>query len=71
MKGFLNKVQSRVATNGKPEGMPVSTEGKMARGESTPRADIALPKKEKRWKILLSISFLQFFNFCCLGESRL
>ena len=49
MKGFLSKVQR--ATNGKPEtGDAKSPEGKLAaRGESsTPRADIALPKKEKR-----------------------
>jgi hypothetical protein len=47
MKGFLNKVQNRVG-NGKNDGMPVA-EGKLPRGETTPRADIVLPKKEKRY----------------------
>ncbi len=52
MKGFLNKVQNRVV-NGKSEGAGLSPEGgKLPRGESTPRADIALPKKEKRYVII-------------------
>jgi hypothetical protein len=56
MKGFLNKVQTKV-TGGKPnaDGKPIASavEGvagaaAVARSEVTPRADISLPKRHDR-----------------------
>ena len=50
MKGFLNKVQNKVAgakspTNG--EGKPVEPSNPI-RSEATPRADISLPRGRER-----------------------
>ena len=48
--GLLSKSTAKPNEKGLPtsEGKVASSEGKLPRGESTPRADIALPKKEKR-----------------------
>lgn len=56
MKGFLNKVQTKVTggKTGNGEGKPVAAngEGKMAAAgpgiEATPKADIMLPKKHDK-----------------------
>jgi hypothetical protein len=64
MKGFLNKVQRRVsgsgasdaAANDKPSTPPVPAKSASAapnsngaRSEATPRADVALPRRERRF----------------------
>lgn len=48
--GLLSKNTSKPNEKGMPasEGKMATSEGKLPRAESTPRADIALPKKEKR-----------------------
>lgn len=53
MKGFLNKVQTKVTGGkGNGEGKPAaSADGKVGGGtqlETTPKADILLPKKHDR-----------------------
>ena len=63
MKGFLNKVASNKANGGASKvetGLPAGADGKfnadagkVMKGESiTPRSDIALLKKEKRYTII-------------------
>lgn len=56
MKGFLNKVQTKVTgvrPNGGEGGKPTAAEGfsaatAAAKAEATPRADISLPRRHDR-----------------------
>jgi hypothetical protein len=68
MKGFLTKVSNNNKTNGSSKvetGLPPGADGKFGadagkvmKGESiTPRSDLALLKKEKRW-VCVDISMI-------------
>jgi hypothetical protein len=70
MKGFLNKVQTKVTGGKSPEGMPkangvesVAGAAANARAEVTPRADISLPKRHDRRYVSSSLQVL------CLMQS--
>jgi hypothetical protein len=72
MKGFLNKVQRRVSGSGPSDGAPqagakagdkpstpITKQANRSNGvESTPKADVTLPRRERRyiWHLIFIVS---------------